>query len=107
MENHTVTFFFKFMVYDVTVVDVDIVSLDAHEAPRGQKIHLPAPIFNDCSEKPFSGYTRVQRLFLGHESKAEYGKSLAPTGADNTHHGKTICYHTPIADHPVFFPPVP
>ena len=101
------TLFLEHTVYNTTVVDSTIVSLDARDARTGREIRLSAPVFIDCSGKAILGLCSGAETLYGQESKADYGESLAPEQADSMHHGHTVFFRTRMADSPVPFPSVP
>ena len=101
------TLFLEHTVYNTTVVDSTIVSIDARDARTGREIRLSAPVFIDCSGKAILGLYSGAETLYGQESKADYGESLAPEQADNMHHGHTVFFRTRMADSPVPFPSVP
>lgn len=100
------TVFLEHTVYNTTVIDSTIVSIDARDARTGQEIRLSAPVFIDCSGKAILGLYSGAETLYGQESKADYGESLAPEHADNMHHGHTVFFRTRMADSPVPFPSV-
>ena len=99
--------FLEHRVYAVVLTDSKIVAVDAREARSGREIRISAPVFIDCSGKCILGlYSGAETLF-GHESRAEYGESLAPESREESHHGNTLFFRTRMANVPVPFPSVP
>ncbi|KAH8802986.1 FAD dependent oxidoreductase-domain-containing protein [Xylogone sp. PMI_703] len=101
------TVFLEHTVYNTTITDSAITSVDARHARSGREIRLSAPVFIDCSGKAILGmYSGAETLF-GQESQAQFGESLAPQHRDDMHHGNTVFFRTRMADSPVTFPDVP
>ncbi|KAK1450058.1 hypothetical protein CMEL01_07394 [Colletotrichum melonis] len=101
------TAFMEYTVYDAALTGSQITSVKARHARTGKEICLSAPVFIDCSGKAILGICTGAETLFGQESKAMYGESLAPTVADEMHHGHTVFFRTRMGDKLAPFPSVP
>jgi hypothetical protein len=101
----TAALFLEHTVYNASLENSTIKSIDARHARSGREIRFHAPLFIDCSGRAtLAPYTGAATL-SGQESRAEYNEPLAPITRDESHHGNTVFFRTRMSSTPT--PPFP
>lgn len=104
MAEKNITLFLGYTV-DTVVKDGDkIVSVEAVEATKQNRIKISGKLFSDCTGDAHLGALAGAAVRMGREAKSEFGERLAPEQADGYTMGVSIEWYCEDWNTPCSFP---